>query len=177
MLWFLCCFLCTVKDVMYICPFSGLINGTLTITDYKLYFTSVEQVQQNSGSCHTQPAFMYLRTAVRPQESQFILDISLGAISRLETISVPNLGENTKGLELVCKVSWFFRSFRFSVFAIGCHFVDGVGVPSSDRQDMRSPRFAYKTESSQPDIIEVLSRHAFPLCHNLVSLMQNMLFD
>lgn len=36
--------MCTVKDVMYICPFSGLINGTLTITDYKLYFTSVERV-------------------------------------------------------------------------------------------------------------------------------------
>lgn len=37
-------FVCSVKDVMYICPFSGLINGTLTITDYKLYFTSVERV-------------------------------------------------------------------------------------------------------------------------------------
>uniref|UniRef100_A0A8C5EIJ5 phosphatidylinositol-3,5-bisphosphate 3-phosphatase n=1 Tax=Gouania willdenowi TaxID=441366 RepID=A0A8C5EIJ5_GOUWI len=34
----------TVNDVMYICPFSGLINGTLTITNYKLYFTSVEKV-------------------------------------------------------------------------------------------------------------------------------------
>ncbi|XP_069374820.1 myotubularin-related protein 1a isoform X6 [Paralichthys olivaceus] len=69
----------TVKDVLYICPFSGLVNGTLTITDYKLYFTSVER------------------------ESLFILDVNLGAISRLETISVPTQGENTKGLELVCK--------------------------------------------------------------------------
>ena len=39
------------------------------------------------------------------QESPFILDVNLGAISRLETISVPNQGENTKGLELVCKVT------------------------------------------------------------------------
>uniref|UniRef100_A0A4W6E8G4 phosphatidylinositol-3,5-bisphosphate 3-phosphatase n=1 Tax=Lates calcarifer TaxID=8187 RepID=A0A4W6E8G4_LATCA len=70
----------TVKDVMYICPFSGLVSGTLTITDYKLYFTSVER------------------------DSPFILDVNLGAISRLETISVPTQGENTKGLELVCKV-------------------------------------------------------------------------
>uniref|UniRef100_A0A3Q1HBK9 phosphatidylinositol-3,5-bisphosphate 3-phosphatase n=1 Tax=Anabas testudineus TaxID=64144 RepID=A0A3Q1HBK9_ANATE len=69
----------TVKDVMYICPFSGLVSGTLTITDYKLYFTSVER------------------------ESPFILDVNLGAISRLETISVLNQGKNTKGLELVCK--------------------------------------------------------------------------
>lgn len=37
-----------VEDVMYICPFSGLVNGTLTITDYKLYFTSVERVMRIS---------------------------------------------------------------------------------------------------------------------------------
>lgn len=41
---FVCVCWCAVKDVMYICPFSGLVNGTLTITDYKLYFTSVERV-------------------------------------------------------------------------------------------------------------------------------------
>ncbi|XP_030017929.1 myotubularin-related protein 1a isoform X5 [Sphaeramia orbicularis] len=102
----------TVKDVMYICPFSGLVTGTLTITDYKLYFTSVER------------------------ESPFILDVNLGVISRLETISVPNQGENNKGLELVCK-------------------------------DMRSPRFAYKAEESHPDVVEVITKHAFPLSHNL----------
>uniref|UniRef100_A0A7N6ANG7 phosphatidylinositol-3,5-bisphosphate 3-phosphatase n=1 Tax=Anabas testudineus TaxID=64144 RepID=A0A7N6ANG7_ANATE len=66
----------TVKDVMYICPFSGLVSGTLTITDYKLYFTSVER-------------------------------------------------------------------------------------------DMRSPRFAYKTEESHPDVLEALAKHAFPLSHDL----------
>ncbi|XP_069580778.1 myotubularin-related protein 1a isoform X7 [Brachyistius frenatus] len=102
----------TVKDVMYICPFSGLVNGTLTVTDYKLYFSSVDK------------------------ESPFILDVNLGVISRLETISVSNQGENTKGLELVCK-------------------------------DMRSPRFAYKTEGRQLDVLEVLVKHAFPLSHNL----------
>ncbi|KAM6894808.1 myotubularin-related protein 1a isoform 2-T2 [Lycodopsis pacificus] len=102
----------TVKDVMYICPFSGLVNGTLTITDYKLYFTSVER------------------------ESPFVLDVNLGVISKLETISVSNQGENIKGLELVCK-------------------------------DMRSPRFAYKMEESHPDVVELLSKHAFPLSHSL----------
>uniref|UniRef100_A0A3B4TLY9 phosphatidylinositol-3,5-bisphosphate 3-phosphatase n=1 Tax=Seriola dumerili TaxID=41447 RepID=A0A3B4TLY9_SERDU len=102
----------TVKDVMYICPFSGLVTGTLTITDYKLYFSSVER------------------------ESPFILDVNLGVISRLETISVSTQGENTKGLELVCK-------------------------------DMRSPRFAYKTEESHPDVVQALAKHAFPLSHSL----------
>uniref|UniRef100_A0A3B3ZFZ0 phosphatidylinositol-3,5-bisphosphate 3-phosphatase n=1 Tax=Periophthalmus magnuspinnatus TaxID=409849 RepID=A0A3B3ZFZ0_9GOBI len=102
----------TVKDVMYICPFSGLVNGTLTITDYKLYFSGLER------------------------ETPFILDVNLGAISRLETISVPNQGENTKGLELVCK-------------------------------DMRSPRFAYKTEENHPDVVKVLSQYAYPLSNSL----------
>uniref|UniRef100_A0A8C3G7Z0 phosphatidylinositol-3,5-bisphosphate 3-phosphatase n=1 Tax=Cyclopterus lumpus TaxID=8103 RepID=A0A8C3G7Z0_CYCLU len=102
----------TVMDVIYICPFSGLVNGTLTITDYKLYFTSVER------------------------ESPFVLDVNLGVISRLENISVPNQGEVTKGLELVCK-------------------------------DMRSPRFAYKTEEGHPDVVELLAKHAFPLSHSL----------
>lgn len=39
-------------------------------------------------------------------------------------------------------------------------------------QDMRSPRFAYKTEESHPDMVEVLAKHTFPLSHNLVSLIQ-----
>lgn len=39
------CSVSAVKDVMYICPFSGLVNGTLTITDYKLYFSSTERVR------------------------------------------------------------------------------------------------------------------------------------
>uniref|UniRef100_A0A7N6BZ09 phosphatidylinositol-3,5-bisphosphate 3-phosphatase n=1 Tax=Anabas testudineus TaxID=64144 RepID=A0A7N6BZ09_ANATE len=69
----------TVKDVMYICPFSGLVSGTLTITDYKLYFTSIL------------------------------------------SISVPLI----------------------------------------------SPRFAYKTEESHPDVLEALAKHAFPLSHDL----------
>lgn len=102
----------TVKDITYVCPFSGLITGTLTITDYKLYFTSLIK------------------------DSSFILDVNLGAISRLESISVPNQGDNTKGIELVCK-------------------------------DIRSARFTYKAEESQPGIVEVLTKYAFPLSNNL----------
>uniref|UniRef100_A0A8C7WZW0 phosphatidylinositol-3,5-bisphosphate 3-phosphatase n=1 Tax=Oryzias sinensis TaxID=183150 RepID=A0A8C7WZW0_9TELE len=101
----------TVKDMVYICPFIGLISGTLTITDYKLYFTSGEK------------------------ESPFILDINLGVISRLEAISFSDQ-EMTKGLELVCK-------------------------------DMRSPRFAFKFEETQPSVVDVLNKYVFPLSHNL----------
>uniref|UniRef100_A0A4W5LU65 phosphatidylinositol-3,5-bisphosphate 3-phosphatase n=1 Tax=Hucho hucho TaxID=62062 RepID=A0A4W5LU65_9TELE len=100
------------KDVMYICPFTGLVTGTLTSTDYKLYFISLER------------------------DTPFILDVNLGAISRLETISVQSHGENTQGMEIVCK-------------------------------DMRSPRFAYKEDASQPEIVEVLTKHIFPLSNGL----------
>lgn len=39
-------------------------------------------------------------------------------------------------------------------------------------QDMRSHRFAYKTEEIHPDVVELLTNHAFPLSHSLVSLIQ-----
>uniref|UniRef100_A0A4W5LU73 phosphatidylinositol-3,5-bisphosphate 3-phosphatase n=1 Tax=Hucho hucho TaxID=62062 RepID=A0A4W5LU73_9TELE len=105
-------FVPSAKDVMYICPFTGLVTGTLTSTDYKLYFISLER------------------------DTPFILDVNLGAISRLETISVQSHGENTQGMEIVCK-------------------------------DMRSPRFAYKEDASQPEIVEVLTKHIFPLSNGL----------
>ena len=39
-----------------------------------------------------------------PFKSVIVLDVNLGAISRLETISVQSHGENTRGMEIVCKV-------------------------------------------------------------------------
>ncbi|XP_057711483.1 myotubularin-related protein 1a isoform X1 [Corythoichthys intestinalis] len=75
----------TMEDVTYVCPYSGLLNGTLTITDYKLYFSSTE--------------------------SPFVLAVNLGVISRLETVGIPDGGENTEGLELVCKD---LRSLKFA---------------------------------------------------------------
>ncbi|CAB1345534.1 unnamed protein product [Coregonus sp. 'balchen'] len=69
-------------------------------------------------------------------DTPFIMDVNLGAISRLETISVQSHGENTRGMEIVCK-------------------------------DMRSPRFAYKEDASQPEIVEVLAKHTFPLSNDL----------
>ncbi|XP_053485016.1 myotubularin-related protein 1a isoform X3 [Ictalurus furcatus] len=103
----------TAKDVMYICPFTGAVTGTLTITDYKLYFVSLER------------------------DHPFVLNVNLGVISRLETISVQSHGENTQGMEIVCK-------------------------------DMRSPRFAYKKEEqSKLEIVETLTKCAFPLSNDL----------
>ncbi|KTG46189.1 hypothetical protein cypCar_00007763 [Cyprinus carpio] len=107
-----------VKDVMYICPFSGVVRGTLTITDYKLFFKSLTR------------------------DPPFVLDVNLGAISRLESVAVQSHGDNTQGLEIVCK--------------------------AKGTSDLRNPRFAYKKEGqSNLEVFETLSKYAFPLSHNL----------
>ncbi|MBN3301230.1 MTMR1 protein, partial [Amia calva] len=101
------------KDVMYICPFTGAVSGTLTVTDYKLYFKSMER------------------------EPPFILDVNLGVISRLETIGVQSHGENSCGMEIVCKD---MRNPRFAY---------------------------KKEEQSKLEIFETLTKHAFPLSNDL----------
>uniref|UniRef100_A0A671QD90 phosphatidylinositol-3,5-bisphosphate 3-phosphatase n=1 Tax=Sinocyclocheilus anshuiensis TaxID=1608454 RepID=A0A671QD90_9TELE len=101
------------KDVMYICPFSGVVRGTLTITDYKLFFKSLVR------------------------DPPFVLDVNLGAISRLESIAVQSHGENTQGLEIVCKD---LRNPRFAY---------------------------RKKGQSNLEVFEILSKYAFPLFHNL----------
>ncbi|XP_061089755.1 myotubularin-related protein 1a isoform X2 [Conger conger] len=101
------------KDVMYICPFTGAVSGTLTVTDYKLYFKSLER------------------------DPPFILDVNMGAISRLETIGVQSHGENTRGMEIVCKD---MRNPRFAY---------------------------KKEEQSKLEIFEMLTKHAFPLSNDL----------
>ena len=38
-------FFFSAKDVTYICPFTGAVRGTLTVTNYRLYFKSMERVR------------------------------------------------------------------------------------------------------------------------------------
>uniref|UniRef100_A0A4X2JUP3 GRAM domain-containing protein n=1 Tax=Vombatus ursinus TaxID=29139 RepID=A0A4X2JUP3_VOMUR len=63
-----------VKNVMYICPFMGAVSGTLTVTDFKMYFKNVER------------------------DPHFILDVPLGVISRVEKIGVQSHGDNSCGI-------------------------------------------------------------------------------
>uniref|UniRef100_A0AC11EFP4 Uncharacterized protein n=1 Tax=Ovis aries TaxID=9940 RepID=A0AC11EFP4_SHEEP len=73
------------KDVTYICPFTGAVRGTLTVTNYRLYFKSMER------------------------DPPFVLDASLGVISRVEKIGgASSRGENSYGLETVCKYKEVF---------------------------------------------------------------------
>ncbi|XP_038273354.1 myotubularin-related protein 1 isoform X3 [Dermochelys coriacea] len=67
------------KDVMYICPFMGAVSGTVTVTDFKMYFKNVER------------------------DPHFVLDVPLGVISRVEKIGVQSHGDNSCGIEIVCK--------------------------------------------------------------------------
>ncbi|XP_077163829.1 phosphatidylinositol-3-phosphate phosphatase MTMR1 isoform X2 [Paroedura picta] len=75
------------KDVMYICPFIGAISGTLTVTDFKMYFKNVER------------------------DPHFVLDVPLGVITRVEKIGVQSHGDNSCGIEIVCKD---MRNLRFA---------------------------------------------------------------
>ncbi|XP_023396155.1 myotubularin isoform X6 [Loxodonta africana] len=71
-------------------------------------------------------------------DSALILDVPLGVISRIEKMGgATSRGENSYGLDITCK-------------------------------DMRNLRFALKQEGhSRRDMFEILTRHAFPLAHNL----------
>ncbi|XP_023380893.1 myotubularin-related protein 1 [Pteropus vampyrus] len=94
---------------MYICPFMGAVSGTLTVTDFKMYFKNVER------------------------DPHFILDVPLGVISRVEKIGAQSHGDNSCGIEIVCKD---MRNLRLAY-----------------KQE----------EQSKLGIFENLSKHAFPL--------------
>uniref|UniRef100_A0A8C3WDU8 phosphatidylinositol-3,5-bisphosphate 3-phosphatase n=1 Tax=Catagonus wagneri TaxID=51154 RepID=A0A8C3WDU8_9CETA len=98
-----------VKDVMYICPFVGAVSGTLTVTDFKMYFKNVER------------------------DPHFVLDVPLGVISRVEKIGAQSHGDNSCGIEIVCKD---MRNLRLAY-----------------KQE----------EQSKLGIFENLNKHAFPL--------------
>ncbi|XP_046565750.1 myotubularin-related protein 2-like [Haliotis rubra] len=75
-------------DVTYLCPYSGPARGTLTVTNYKLYFKSSER------------------------EPPLILDVPLCVISRVEKIGgVSSRGENSYGIDILCKD---VRNLRFA---------------------------------------------------------------
>ncbi|XP_022328007.2 phosphatidylinositol-3,5-bisphosphate 3-phosphatase MTMR2-like [Crassostrea virginica] len=76
------------ENVTYLCPYNRPIKGTLTVTNYKLYFKSVER------------------------ESPFVLDVPLGVISKIEKIGgATSRGENAYGIDLLCKD---MRNIRFA---------------------------------------------------------------
>ncbi|XP_075448576.1 phosphatidylinositol-3,5-bisphosphate 3-phosphatase MTMR2 isoform X2 [Ascaphus truei] len=76
------------KDVTYICPFTGAIRGSFTVTNYRLYFKSLER------------------------DHHLVLDVPLGVISRIERIGgASSRGENSNGIEVVCKD---MRNIRFA---------------------------------------------------------------
>ncbi|KAL3880213.1 hypothetical protein ACJMK2_032470 [Sinanodonta woodiana] len=76
------------KDVTYLCPYSDFVKGTLTVTNYKLYFKGSDR------------------------EPPFILDVPLGVISRVEKIGgVSSKGENSYCLDIICKD---MRNLRFA---------------------------------------------------------------
>ncbi|XP_023648320.2 phosphatidylinositol-3,5-bisphosphate 3-phosphatase MTMR2 isoform X1 [Paramormyrops kingsleyae] len=76
----------TASDVTYICPFLGAIRGSLTVTNYRLFFKCLDK------------------------DPAFVLDLPVGVISRVEKIgAISAQGEVSFGL--VCKD---IRNLRFA---------------------------------------------------------------
>uniref|UniRef100_A0A665WWN9 Phosphatidylinositol-3,5-bisphosphate 3-phosphatase MTMR2 n=1 Tax=Echeneis naucrates TaxID=173247 RepID=A0A665WWN9_ECHNA len=74
------------QDVTYFCPFTGPLRGTVTVTNYRLFFKCMER------------------------EPAFVLDLPLGVVSRVEKIgSASSRGDVSYGL--VCKD---MRNLRFA---------------------------------------------------------------
>lgn len=81
------------NDVTYICPYSGPIRGTLTITNYRLHFRS-------------QP------TNEKQKDALIVVDVPLGVVSRIEKVGgVSSRGENSYGIDIFCKD---MRNLRFA---------------------------------------------------------------
>uniref|UniRef100_A0A0P6J551 phosphatidylinositol-3,5-bisphosphate 3-phosphatase n=1 Tax=Aedes aegypti TaxID=7159 RepID=A0A0P6J551_AEDAE len=79
------------NDVSYICPYSGPVVGTLTITNYRLHFRS-------------QPS--------SDKDPVVIVDCPLGAVSRIEKVGgASSRGENSYGIDIFCKD---MRNLRFA---------------------------------------------------------------
>lgn len=110
-----------------------------------------------------------------------MLDVNLGAISRLESIAVQSHGDNTQGLEIVCKAKgtsvFFHSSLALSLFlflSLLLFILLHTPLIPVFPQDLRNPRFAYKKEGqSNLEVFETLSKYTFPLSHNLVRLYEN----
>ncbi|XP_074528982.1 phosphatidylinositol-3,5-bisphosphate 3-phosphatase MTMR2 isoform X2 [Halichoeres trimaculatus] len=74
------------QDVTYFCPFIGALRGTVTVTNYRLFFRCMDR------------------------EPTFVLDLPLGVVSRVEKIgSASSRGDLSYGL--VCKD---MRNLRFA---------------------------------------------------------------
>jgi len=86
------------QDIAYLCPFSspgaGPIRGTLTITNYRLYF--------------------------RPHQREHptILDIPLGFVSRVDKVGGARTPGDNYGLEIFCKD---IRNLRFALSKVDGH--------------------------------------------------------
>lgn len=74
------------QDITYFCPFTGALRGTVTVTNYRLFFKCMDR------------------------EPAFVLDLPLGVVSRVEKIgSASSRGDVSYGL--VCKD---MRNLRFA---------------------------------------------------------------
>ena len=112
------------RGVTYLCPYSGPVRGTLTVTDYRIFFRADEK------------------------EKYLELDVPLGVISRVEKVGGANTSrdENSYGIELFCKD---MRNLRFAHKQEN-HSRRNVFVKLKDNT-FGNQLFAYKNEEKYAD--------------------------
>uniref|UniRef100_A0A672JQE8 Phosphatidylinositol-3,5-bisphosphate 3-phosphatase MTMR2 n=1 Tax=Salarias fasciatus TaxID=181472 RepID=A0A672JQE8_SALFA len=80
------------EDVTYFCPFTGALRGTVTVTNYRLFFKCMDR------------------------EPVFVLDLPLGVVSRVEKIgSASSRGDSSKRLEIMKSIFEVLMKFAFPV--------------------------------------------------------------
>ncbi|XP_064104713.1 myotubularin-related protein 2-like isoform X2 [Macrobrachium nipponense] len=144
----------TAREVTYLCPYTGPKKGTLSVTNYRLYFRSPE----------TDP----------PYE----LEVPLGVVSRIEKVGGANTsrGENSYGIEIFCKD---IRNLRFAhkqtEVQIPLHLDRELyfSIPVFRRFRILHNIAGYGTSQMNEEnhsrrmVTEKLLQHAFPASHKL----------
>lgn len=129
------------KDVSCLSPYFGTVRGTLHVTNYRLYFRSIDTLPSatlTATNVATNGASLSNGAGMTNLSGNYIIDLPLGFVSRVEKVGgSTSKGENSYGIEVTCK-------------------------------DVRHYRFAHSRENhSRRDVFEKLQQYAFPLNNKL----------
>lgn len=96
-------------DITYFCPFTGALRGTVMVTNYRLFFKSMDRVR----ICNAKGKSLVLwkwRIMLFIQEPGFMLDLPLGVVSRVEKIGNAS-SRNDVSYGVVCKVNMLVKLY------------------------------------------------------------------
>lgn len=116
------------KDVIYICPFNGAVKGKVLITNYRLYFNSVDLV--SPGSSYTTASVLGDLLTF----SSHLFASGCSGVTRCSAGGHQSSGEDGRGFKQRRKLLWLryhlqgLHTFLFLVFLF---FSYGIGGQES----------------------------------------------